>query len=106
MAHVLEMLQLAQDNGVAQVNIGRGGIDAEIDAQRLAGLRGLLELGAQILFANDFRGAFAEIGELFVDGFMARFRHDFSPLRAFAKMITRRPSMRYRPSRTMRTASE
>ena len=38
MAHVLKMLQLAQHHGVAQMNIRRRGIHAEIHAQRLSGL--------------------------------------------------------------------
>ncbi len=36
-AHFLKMFQLAQHDGVAEVQIRRGGIDAELDAQRLAG---------------------------------------------------------------------
>ena len=35
-ALILEVFELAQHYGVAQVQIGRGGIDAEFDAQRLA----------------------------------------------------------------------
>ena len=40
-AQILEMLHLAQQHGVAQVQIGRGGIEAGFHAQRAAGLRGL-----------------------------------------------------------------
>ena len=38
-ALVLKVLELAQHDGVAQVQVRRGGIDAELDAQRLARLR-------------------------------------------------------------------
>ena len=38
---------------MAQVQIGRGGIDAEFDAQRPA----LRQLGLQFLFRNDFGAA-------------------------------------------------
>ena len=35
-AQVLELAQLAQDHGVAEVDVGRGGIDPELHAQRPA----------------------------------------------------------------------
>ena len=34
MAQILEVLHLAQQDGVAQVQIGRGGVEAGLDAQR------------------------------------------------------------------------
>ena len=37
-AHVLEVLELADEHGVAEVQVGRGGIEAGLDAQGLAGL--------------------------------------------------------------------
>ena len=36
MAHVLELAQLAQDDRVAEVDVGRGGVDAELHPQRPA----------------------------------------------------------------------
>jgi len=36
-AHVLEVFQLAEDDGVTEMEIGCGGIDAEVDAERRAG---------------------------------------------------------------------
>ena len=68
-AHVLKMFQLAQHHGVAEMKIGRGGVDAEIDAQRLAGFERFRELRFQLFFANDFGGAFFQVRELFVYGF-------------------------------------
>ena len=41
MPEVLELAQLAQDDGVAEVDVGSGGIDAELDSKGLA-LRQLL----------------------------------------------------------------
>ena len=76
-ALVLELLELAQHDGVAEVQIRRGGIDAEIDAQRFAGLRGLLELGLEFVFADDFGGAFAQVLELFFNRFELRGSHYF-----------------------------
>ena len=35
-AQILEVLHLAEQDGVAQVQIGRGGIEAGLDAQRAA----------------------------------------------------------------------
>ena len=68
-AQILKMLQLAQHDGVAEMNIGRRGIHAEIRAQRLTGFRGLLELCLQVFVANDFRRSLFQIGELLVNGF-------------------------------------
>ena len=62
------MFQLAQHDGVAEVQVGRRGVHAQLHAQRLAGFQRSFELRAQILFANDFRRALAQIGELLVDG--------------------------------------
>ncbi len=47
-AEILEVLELADEHGVAQVQVGRGGIKAGFDAQRLAGS------------ARTFRGARAD----------------------------------------------
>ncbi len=57
---ILKVLELAQDDGVAEVQIGRGGIDAKLDAQRLARFSRALELRAQLLFTNDLRRALAQ----------------------------------------------
>ena len=54
MAQILKMLHLAQQDGVAQMQIGRGGVEAGLHAQRATGsARGLYQALAQILFAND-----------------------------------------------------
>ena len=66
-AEILKVLELAQHDGVAEVKIGSGRVHAELHAQRLAGGAGLLELGAQVALANDFRAAFLDVGELFVN---------------------------------------
>ncbi len=55
---ILKMLQLAQHHGVAQMNIGRRGIHAQLHAQWLARRDRLFELRLQLILANDFRGAF------------------------------------------------
>ena len=59
------MLQLAQQHGVAQMQIGRGGIKAGFDPQRLAGGAGLLQLGAKLGLFHDLRRAFLDVGQLF-----------------------------------------
>ena len=66
-AHVLEVLELADEHGVAQVQVGRGGIEAGLDAQRLAGLQRLFEALAQIALTNDFDRTFAQVGQLLVN---------------------------------------
>src|SRR6266550_4523116 len=60
------MFELSQNDGVAQVQVRRGRVHAQLDAQRLAGLGRRFELGAQIFFTNNFRRAFAQVGDLFV----------------------------------------
>ncbi len=67
-AHVLEVLELAHDDRVAEVKIGRGGVHAELDAQRPAGLVRLLETLAEVGFADDFNRALAQILQLFFNG--------------------------------------
>ena len=63
-AEILEVLHLAQQHGVAEMQIGRGGVEAGLHAQRPAFLRDPL---AQILFADQFGEAFFQIGYLFVE---------------------------------------
>src|SRR5439155_5994416 len=77
-AHVLKMLQLAQDHGVAQMKIGGRGVHAEINAQGLAGFQGLFEFGLEFGFGNDFSDAFFEVGELLFDRFEFCWRHELN----------------------------
>ena len=67
-AEVLEVLHLAQKHGVAQVKVGRGRIEAGLNAQRTVGLGGKHQPLAEIFFANNLRHALAEVSKLFVDG--------------------------------------
>src|SRR6267143_1393881 len=66
-AQLLKSTQLANDNGVSKMNVRRGGIDPEFYAQWLACLRRLFKLGAQLLLADDLRGSFAQVLELFIN---------------------------------------
>ena len=68
MTHVLEVLELADEHGVAEMEVGRGGIEAGLDPHRLAGRQGLFDALAQVALADDLGGAFAQIGDLFVNG--------------------------------------
>ena len=52
-AEILKLPELLQRDGEAEVNVRRGGIDAELDIERAAEP----EFGEQVLFADDFRGA-------------------------------------------------
>ena len=67
-AEILKVLHLAQQDGVAQVQVGRGGVEAGLDAQRPVGLGGEDQPLAQIFLANDLGHALAEVSKLFVDG--------------------------------------
>ena len=66
-AEILKVLQLAQNHRVAEMQVGSGRVHAELHAQRFARGARLLQLGAQVGFADDFRGALLEIRQLFVD---------------------------------------
>jgi hypothetical protein len=65
---ILEMFHLAQQDGVAQMQVGRRGIEAGFHAQRPACLRRLHQAFAQVFFANDLGQTFLQIDQLFVDG--------------------------------------
>ena len=71
-AHVLKVLELADEHGVADVQVGRGGIESGFDAHGLAGSDGALDALAQVALANDLGGALAEVGQLLVDGWELR----------------------------------
>ena len=62
-AQVLELTHLAQRHGVAQVQIGAGGVDAELDVEGLA----LLKLLAKVGLGNDLRGARGDDTHLLVN---------------------------------------
>ena len=47
MAEVLELAQLLQDDRVAEVDVGRGRVEAELDAQLAPLARGLRELALE-----------------------------------------------------------
>src|SRR5579863_1109182 len=57
------------------MNIGGGGVDAEIDAEGRAGFEGVFEFRFQLGFGNDFGDAFFEVGELLFDGVESCWRH-------------------------------
>ncbi len=63
-AHVLEVLHLAEEHGVAQVQVGRGGIEADLDFQRPADADARLEL----FLADELDEALLEIRDLFFQG--------------------------------------
>ncbi len=53
---------------MAEMQIGSGGIETRLHAQRPAGFQGFGKAGFQILFADDFREAFLKICKLFGNG--------------------------------------
>jgi hypothetical protein len=56
---------------VAEVNVNAGGVDAVLDAKRLAGLDAAFELLAQVILGDDLLDATAEQSQLFVNGLHA-----------------------------------
>ena len=68
MTHVLKVLELANEHGVAQMQVGRSRIEARLYPHRFAALPGFLQTLAQIALADDLGCALAQIGELLVYG--------------------------------------
>ena len=63
MAEVLELAHLAQGHGVAEVQVGAGGVNAKLDVERHA----TLELLAKLGLGHDLGGARGNDLHLFVD---------------------------------------
>ena len=63
-AEELELAEFLHDHGVAEVDVGRGGVDAEFDAEGSA----LAELVGEFLFGKDFGSACGEALEGIGDG--------------------------------------
>ena len=68
MAEILEVLELAHEHGVAEVQVGRGGVESGLHAEGTAGFARFFEALAQIGDADDLRRALLEVVQLFVDG--------------------------------------
>src|SRR5262249_2998268 len=66
-AEVLEVAQLLQDDRVPEVQVGRRGIEAELDQERAPGPRRALELPAQLGLDDDLGGPAPDAGHLDVD---------------------------------------
>ncbi len=67
MTHVLKVLQLAHQHRMAEMQVGRSGIESRLHAHGLAGGERLLDPLAQVALADDLRRAFAQVGELLVN---------------------------------------
>ena len=67
MAQVLKVLHLAQQDGVAKVQVGRGGIKAGFHPQRTVVLQGGGQALAQIFFANQFGEALFQVRQLLLN---------------------------------------
>ena len=63
-AHVLKVFQLAHEHGVAQVQVGRGRVEAGLHPHGLARRARLLQPLAQVAFTNDLRRALAQVSQL------------------------------------------
>ncbi len=67
-AELLEVAQLAHEDGVAEVQVGRGGVEAGLDAEGLAGGQRLLDALGEIVKRDDFRSTFGDEVELLCEG--------------------------------------
>ena len=68
MAQLLKVAELAHEHGVAEVQVGRRGIEAGFNSQRQSGFAAILEALSQVGDADDLRRAFLEQVHLFVYG--------------------------------------
>ena len=66
-AEILEVLHLADQNRVAEMEVGRGGIEPDFDAQGAAFLLCLDEAFAEILLANQLGQTLLDVSDLFVN---------------------------------------
>ena len=66
-AAILEVAQLLQHDRVAEMQVRRRGIRAELDAQRFSALRRALELANEIVLGDDLDRATPQDGQLFAD---------------------------------------
>jgi len=66
-AELLEVAQLAHEHGVAEVEVGGGGVKSGFDTEGAAGFERVREALAEVADADDFGGAFLEQVELLVD---------------------------------------
>ena len=53
---------------MAEVEIGRGGVEARFDTHRASGFFGLHQSRAQLFLADEFRQSFPEVLQLIVNG--------------------------------------
>jgi len=67
-AQILKVLHLAQQDGMAQMQVRSRRVEARLDPQRTIHLGSLQQALAQIFLANDLRHPLAQIRQLFVDG--------------------------------------
>jgi hypothetical protein len=65
---LLKEAQLPQGDGVAEVHVDAGRVDAVLDAQRRAGLEAALQLPAQLVLRDDLFDAATDQGQLLGNG--------------------------------------
>ena len=66
MAQVLQLAHLVQDHGVAEVQVGRGRVQAQLDAQWLAALLGARQLLREFAFDEQLIDAALGDGQRFL----------------------------------------
>jgi hypothetical protein len=71
-APVLELANDLEGDGVAERDVGSRRVHAELDAERLLGRGGALELLAEVGLGDDALGSAGEGFDLVVDGHVAR----------------------------------
>ena len=64
---ILKVLHLAKHYRVTQMQIWRGGVEANLDRQRLSGFLGFLKSVPQVFGCDDLSRTLYKIGQLFID---------------------------------------
>jgi len=67
-SQILKVLELAQQHGMSQMQIGRGRVEARLHSQRTAFAGTQDDALAKILLANQFGKTLADIGKLLFNG--------------------------------------
>ena len=74
MSEILEVLELAEKDGMSKVKVRRSGIEAGFYAERFVGGTRAFQFRAKFGFADYLSGTLLDVGELLINGRKVRHR--------------------------------